>query len=184
MSENVKQDTFTVSQPGTMKHPILETAIPEVTLRELTERDARVYFELVQRNKRHLTQFGDYKELVSLTLRGIEVDFANRPDDKVRMGIWRKAELMGRIDLSSVAPGAFVLGYWIGSDYLGKGYVTAGCSALLDYSQKALGATEYWAGVTHGNTKSAAVLERLGFSAIERLEYHTRFHMPVCSNDA
>ena len=183
MSESVKQDMFTVSQSGAMKHPILETAIPEVTLRELTERDAHVYFELVQRNREHLTQFGDYKELVSLTLWDIEVDFANRPDDKVRMGIWRKAELMGRIDLSSVALGAFVLGYWIGSEYLGKGYVTAGCSALLDYGQKALGATEYWAGVPHGNTKSAAVLERVGFSAVERLEYHTCFYMPAYQSD-
>mgnify|MGYP002408322204 FL=1 len=165
---------------GTLQHPVLGTAVCQIELRELTGRDAQAYSELVQRNRRHLTQFGDYQELAASTLDEIEEYFANPPDDNVRMGIWQADELMGRIDLNPVEPGAFVLGYWIGSEYIGKGYVTAGCRALLDYGREALGATDYWAGVTHGNQRSVAVLERLGFCATERLEKHTRFHLKVC----
>ncbi|NLJ25623.1 MAG: GNAT family N-acetyltransferase [Firmicutes bacterium] len=156
---------------------ILQTAIKEVWLGELTSQDTRAFYELVQRNREHLTQFGDYQELVASTLQDIEDYFAAPPVSNTRMGIWRGAdELMGRVDLAPVGPGAFVLGYWIGSEYVGYGYVTAACLALMDYGQEELGATDFWAGVTHGNDKSAAVLKRLGFRTVERLAKHTRFH--------
>jgi len=157
---------------------IWPTAISGVELRELTGGDALAFYELVHRNRRHLTQYGDYRDLAASTLQDVESYFADPPDNNIRMGIWRRAdELMGRVDLSPVAPGAFVLGYWIGSEYTGCGYVTGACRTLMDYATRELGAIDFWAGVTHGNRKSAAVLERLGFCFVERLEKHTRFHL-------
>ncbi|GAA3503193.1 hypothetical protein GCM10019016_103030 [Streptomyces prasinosporus] len=41
-----------------------------------------------------------------------------------------------------------------------------------------VGATEVFAGVTHGNDKSGAVLTRLGFKVAETLETYTRYHRP------
>jgi RimJ/RimL family protein N-acetyltransferase len=158
----------------------LQTSIPGIELRALRRDDAAAYHELVQRNREHLTQYGDYHELVSSTLEDIADELALRPERKVRTGIWRRNELMGRADLGLVdAPGAMVLGYWIGAEYTGNGYATAACRTLLDYGWTYLHATDFWAGVTHGNEKSIAVLERLGFAAVARLERHTRFHLGV-----
>ncbi|NLK08241.1 MAG: GNAT family N-acetyltransferase, partial [Firmicutes bacterium] len=64
----------------------------------------------------------------------------------------------------------------LGCKYTGSGYVTAACRSLMSYGKNKLGAVDFWAGVTHGNDKSTAVLERLGFKVVERLEKHTRFH--------
>ena len=82
----------------------------DVWLRELTRRDVLAFYELVQTNREHLTQFGDYRELIASTLQDIESYFSDPPDQNTRMGIWRGAdELMGRVDLSPVEPGMFVL---------------------------------------------------------------------------
>ena len=95
------------------------------------------------------------------------------------MRIWAPGELVGRVDLNPVAPGSFVLCYWLGYGHPGSGYATVACRALLEYGRTALRATDFWAGVTHGNRKSVSVLERLGFSAVEELEHYTRFHLRV-----
>ena len=58
---------------------ILQTAIKEVWLGELTSQDTRAFYELVQRNREHLTQFGDYQELVASALQDIEDYFAAPP---------------------------------------------------------------------------------------------------------
>ncbi len=73
------------------------------------------------------------------------------------------------MDLNPVARKTFVLGYWIGSKYTGHGYVTAACQALMDYAQRALDATEFWAGIKPARRKSAGVAERLGFSVLVQL---------------
>lgn len=156
---------------------VIKTSIPEVELQELTVRNALEFFQLVTQNRDHLTQFGDYQDLAQSTLEEIEAYFSNPADVNIRMGIWRGSELMGRVDLHPVEPRAYVLGYWIGSEYSGNGYVTASCRAMIDYGREQLGATDFWAGVTHGNERSIAVLERLGFRRVERLEGHTRFHL-------
>jgi ribosomal-protein-serine acetyltransferase len=153
----------------------LPTSIPGVELRELTSRAAVAIFDLVARNRAHLTRFGDYEDLTASTLEDLEVDLSDSPDGSLRMGIWRGNEMMGRVDLNRVAPRTFVLGYWIGAEYTGNGYVTEACRALMDHSRRALDATEFWAGVRHVNHASAGVVRRLGFSVFEELATRTRY---------
>ena len=86
-------------------------------------------------------------------------------------------DLVGRADLNAVRSGHFVVGYWLGEGQTGRGFATAAVRALIDFGRAVLGATEFWAGVTHGNEASIRVLERLGFEFVERLERHTRFHL-------
>ena len=160
-----------------MTVPGLPTTIPGVELRELTSRDARAFFDLICRNREHLTRFGDYEDLTASTLEDIEAYFADPLDDNVRMGVWRADELMGRVDLAPVDPHTYVLGYCIGSEYTGGGYATVACRALIDYARLALGATEFWAGVRHPNLKSAALVSRLGFAVYEELPTRTRYRL-------
>lgn len=52
-------------------------------------------------------------------------------------------------------------------------------AALLDHARDGLGATDVFAGVTHGNTPSVALLRRLGFDVAADLDGYTRFHLSL-----
>jgi RimJ/RimL family protein N-acetyltransferase len=102
------------------------------------------------------------------------------PDDRpTQFGIWLDGQLIGRADLNPRTPGNFVLGYWLGSQFTGKGYATAACQALIAYGKAELDATNIWAGVTKGNAKSEALLARLGFHAVADQGTYTRFKLPL-----
>ncbi len=163
--------------PSTPVELVLPTSMDSVRLSLLTLRDAPTFFRLVEANRDHLRQFGNYTDLAGSTLEGIEGYFVDPPDNSLRMGIWVSDELAGRVDLNPVAPGTFVLGYWLGLSYTGRGYATASCRAILEYGRNALGAHEFWAGITHGNRKSVGVIGRLGFTAVEALPDRTRFRL-------
>jgi ribosomal-protein-serine acetyltransferase len=45
-----------------------------------------------------------------------------------------------------------------------------------------VGATDVYAGVTHGNGKSGAVLTRLGFKVAEVFETYTRYHRALVAS--
>jgi len=167
-------------QPAQGERPLvpdLPTGIPGVELRQLSSRDAPALFNLVARSRAHLTQFGDYAELATATLAELQAGFSEPPGPNLRMGIWRGQELMGEVDLNPVAPRTYVLGYWIGAEYTGHGYMTAACQALMDYARRELHPVEFWAGVRQANRKSVALVERLGFSLFEELPTHNRYRL-------
>ena len=162
-----------------MAERVLTTAIERLELRTLAAQHAAVYFDLVQRSRELLMQFGNYEVLLGSSRVEIEAAFAIPAAPHVRMGLWCGDDLAGRVDLTHAKPGTFVLGYWLGAEYQKRGFATAACRELIAHGRAAHGATDYWSGVTHGNERSIAVLERLGFARVERLENHTRFHLPA-----
>ncbi|WP_159392934.1 hypothetical protein [Streptomyces cyaneogriseus] len=48
---------------------------------------------------------------------------------------------------------------------------------MIDHAVRVLGATDIFAGVTHGNDKSAALLRRLGFEPVADFARCTRFRL-------
>lgn len=78
-------DVEPVRQPE-RPHPILPTELSGVELRELTERDVEDLHSLVARNRAHLTEFGDYEDLVVCSLGDLRRYFADPPDENLRMG--------------------------------------------------------------------------------------------------
>jgi RimJ/RimL family protein N-acetyltransferase len=154
----------------------LPTSIAGLELRELTVDDADRYYELLQANRPHLTQFGDYDEEVNQTLDEVHEYFVCPTDENYRYGIWASEELVGRVDLSPVDPPQFLIGFWLARNATGLGYATAACRAIIQYGRDELEASDIYGGVTHGNHKCAAVLKRLGFAEVAAFEDHTRFH--------
>jgi ribosomal-protein-serine acetyltransferase len=55
------------------------------------------------------------------------------------------------------------IGYWIGTDFSGKGIITKACQALINHCFQNLGLNRIEIKCATGNEKSAAVAERLGF---------------------
>lgn len=160
-----------ISSPRTT----IATDIPTLRLVALSPDDADAYYELVDRNRTHLTQYGDWTELAEATRESVVSSLTNPEDRATQFCIWLDERLIGRTDLNRRTPGKFVLGYWIGSEFTGKGYATAACRALIDYGKAELGATNIYAGVTKGNVKSEAVLGRLGFQFVEDRGTYTLF---------
>ncbi|MFF9571466.1 GNAT family N-acetyltransferase [Streptomyces sp. NPDC014685] len=159
--------------------PELETGIVGLTLRVLTAEQADEYYALIGRNHEHLTQHGDYQELVASDYETVHAELLNDPNPSLRCGIFLHGALIGRVDLVAVNPPWYGFGYWLDREATGHGYATAACRVLIEYGATALGATDMFAGVTHGNDKSGAVLTRLGFKATEVFETYTRYHRPL-----
>jgi RimJ/RimL family protein N-acetyltransferase len=149
----------------------IPTEQPGITLRPLTDADA--YHALLLDNRAHFTQHGDYQEETAKTLDTVRADLAN--PDNLRLGIHHGDKLVGRIDLIPADPPRYSIGYCLAAASTGHGYATAAGKAVLDLAVR-LGATDVYAGVTHGNTKSAAVLERIGFTAVVEFDTYTRYH--------
>jgi ribosomal-protein-serine acetyltransferase len=147
----------------------------DLALRPLSVDDADAYFAMVSRNIEHLTQHGDYEEMRSATLQSVRAEL-EAPADQHRYGIWYRGTLIGRVDLVPRGKGNFVLGYWLDGERTGHGFAAAACAALIAYGRDSLGATDFWAGVTKGNSASEKLLTRLGFDRVADLGSYDRFH--------
>ena len=143
-------------------------------LRELTVIDADQYYALVARNRCHLTQFGNYQEEGAATLEWVKASLA-RSTSGLRFGIWQAGALVGCAELSPKLPGHYGLGYWLGSEHVGRGVMTTTITRLLKHARDVHDAVAFFAGVTHGNAKSVALLMRLGFEVAIRRADHTVF---------
>jgi RimJ/RimL family protein N-acetyltransferase len=151
--------------------------VPGLVLRALTPEDADAYYVLLDRNRRHLSRRGDYEEESDATRAWVGRHLDQDPGPGLRYGIRLDGELIGRIDLIAVDPPRYGIGYWLGQDHTGAGRATAACVAVIDHAVRVLGATDIFAGVTHGNDKSAALLRRLGFEPVADFARYTRFRL-------
>ena len=66
------------------------------------------------------------------------------------------------------------LGYWLGRDFWGRGYIPEASEALINFGRDELMLKRFWIGYFDGNEKSKRVAEKLGFSYS-----HTVKEMPV-----
>ncbi|MBI5803158.1 GNAT family N-acetyltransferase [Candidatus Pacearchaeota archaeon] len=126
--------------------------------------DSKAVFELIDRNRTHLSQDGD---ITAAKYQTIE-DFMNsiiKPKDKfrLRMGIWNEETLVGSINITPKGDKRAEVGYWLGKEYTGKGYMTTSLSALTDYALSD-GFDEVFAEVITENESSIRVLVRAGYS--------------------
>ena len=158
---------------------VLQTAVPGLVLRELTATDAAELCQLVADNIGHLTAHGDYADLVAATPEAMQQALSEGSNRHLRFGLVVNDQLVGRLDLVPVEPPRYGIGYWLAEDATGRGYATAAILAACAYARDDLGASDVFAGVTHGNHKSAAALERAGFRKVETFDRYARFHLSL-----
>ena len=159
----------------------LDTEIEGLVLRPLGVEDLDRYADLISSNRDHLTRHGDYRELVAMPRQELEDEL--RSPAEGRFGVWSGDDLVGRVDLIRKDGANAVLGYWLDDQHLRIGYATAACRELLRYGEVNLSIIDVWAGVTHGNDRSAAVLRRLGFEEVADMGTYTRFHRALVMGD-
>ncbi|CAL9558028.1 GNAT family N-acetyltransferase [Streptomyces sp. enrichment culture] len=157
--------------------PDLPTRTPGLVLSELTLRDAEAYHRLLDMNRAHLSRLGDYQEESRATPAWVRRHLAEDPGPDLRYGIRLHGELIGRVDLVATDPPRYGTGYWLCRSRVGAGHATAACEALYGHAARVLGATDVFAGVTHGNDRSTALLTRLGFEPVAVFGQYTRFRL-------
>lgn len=135
-------------------------------LRELEIKDAAAYFESVDANREHLSQFDDRTALKYPTLSSVE-DSIENPDnpEKLRFGIWDNSNFVGTINITPDVDSAEI-GYWIDKRFIGNGYATIATRALSVYISDKF--STVFAEVKNGNEASCKVLERSGYLRVNQ----------------
>lgn len=146
----------------------LATSDQGVLLLEFIPADTRPLFELIDRNRDHLSQWSDetaakYPDFESV-LRSI-----TRPSnpDRIRLGIWSDGFLAGTINITPTdAWGWYAkeIGYWVGAEFCGKGLATLATKRVILFGHRN-GFTDRMIASTHiDNIASQKVLLKAGMT--------------------
>ena len=141
----------------------------DTSLQLLEEQHADELFALIDKNRAYLREWLpwlDQNTTVDHTrgfIRSGLQQFAAR--NGFHCGIYSSGALVGVIGLHYIdwANRKSSVGYWIAEAFQGRGLVTRGSAALLDYLFNELGLNSVEIACATGNTKSCAIPERLGF---------------------
>ena len=133
----------------------------------------------MQANSRHLTAHGDFRDQIQASDKALAEELIADPSRHWRFGIFFRDELIGRVDLLGIEPPKYGLGYWLSENHTGKGYATEAVRAVIGFASSTCGASDIYAGVTHGNAPRIALLSRLGFHPSTRFDTYTRYHLAM-----
>jgi RimJ/RimL family protein N-acetyltransferase len=154
-----------------------------VVLRRLRPEDAEPYTTLLRKNRAHLTRLGDYEDEVETTATEYAHQFSVS-GPALAFGIYEAGAMVGSIALVPVQPPRYGIGYWLAEEACGRGLATLALEALLAYAEGQLSATDVFAGVTHGNDKSVAVLQRAGFELSADFEHYSPYRLGLAGAGA
>lgn len=148
------------------------SADKQVTLKQFVSEDAREMFDLIDRNRDQLSQFGDETSSKYPTYESALVSITHpRNPNRLRFAI-RDAQgvMVGSINLTPTEdnPQRGEIGYWMGKESEGKGYMGRAVEALTDYGFFTLGYQTIFGEVVVGNDKSVNVLSRAGYKETQR----------------
>jgi len=139
-------------------------------LRSLTLDHTEQLFELVYRNRAHISEWMFWvREDYSLADTRQHIAFAlekSAANDGFEAGIWQDDQLAGCIRYNYVdwAHRNTEVGYWLGAAFQGRGLATRAARAMTDYAFKTLGLNRVEIRCMSENVRSRHVPERLGFT--------------------
>lgn len=162
-----------------MQRLCLATASPQLWLRRLLSADAQDLHQLMMRNRAHLTAHGDYLDQTQSSVSDLKAELTWCAERNWRFGIYYQHELIGRVDLLGIEPPRYGVGYWLSEAHTGNGFAKQAVGAVIDFAAATCGASDLFAGVSHGNTPSIALLSRLGFQPVARFDTYIRYHLAI-----
>lgn len=133
-------------------------------------RHALPLFALVDRNRDHLHPWMAWVEgtrtvedIQGFIKRSLQ-QFAN--NNGFQLGIWADGELAGAIGYHywDWTHRNTEIGYWLGTEWQGRGLMTRACRALVDFAFDELDLNRVEIQASTDNTHSRALPERLGFT--------------------
>jgi RimJ/RimL family protein N-acetyltransferase len=137
-----------------------------VWLKRLADEDAAAFFDLIEFDRDHLSQFGmpiaaDYtdkrKVLFSIGMQQYRPDLS-------RFGIWDGDVLVGSNMASLRAGNRAELSTWIGKEHIGHAYASRARDLLVDYAFHTLNVGGVYSRIVVGNEPSRRSVEKSGFT--------------------
>ena len=141
----------------------IATSLPELTLVQLRPEDGRPLFELIDRNRPHLSQHEDDTSARYPDHESVLRSITDPEKNKLRFGVWSGTTLVGVAYLKLSGDTVAELGYWIGSEFTRRGYATAAGTSLRLWAETERGYINLVAFSHRNNTTSHRVLARCGF---------------------
>jgi len=141
----------------------------DIDLRLPEEKDADELLAVINQNRErlqewlHWTHSTQTREDVLSFVHMARRDF-QRPDG-LHLLILHQGRIIGAcgfVTLNELANYGEI-GYWIDSEFVGKGIVTDCCRALIDHGFQEMGLNRVQIRAATGNVRSAAIAKRLGF---------------------
>ena len=151
----------------------------EIVLRQFTPQDSEEIFALIDRNRDHLSQFGEDTASKYPTLETIQESIEHPKNPKrLRFAIRNKqGQFVGSINITpdEKNPESAEVGYYLGSEFQKRGYAGRAVESLTVYGFNVLGYKTIYGDVSHENTASINVLLRAGFKEAGRHGEKIRF---------
>ena len=138
---------------------------PGFVLRPLSLLDSIALFELIERSREHLSQWGDTTSAKYPDLESVSRSIIDPPNPaKWRFGIWNGKKFLGSINLTPTRPGEAEIGYWIGERHTSNGYATEAVVILARWAFQTMGLKRLTAQVHIDNLGSQKALGRARFN--------------------
>lgn len=142
---------------------VIEIVGSRLRLRTFVVEDSRQIFDLIDRNRSHLSQFGDGTAREYESVAKVESSIVFSKPNRSMYGIWNEnSKLVGsiNIELDPHEPKKGELEYYLGKEFTGHGYATKAVNLLTSYAFLDMGLSNVVAFVLAENTLSQKVLER------------------------
>ncbi|WAS90943.1 GNAT family N-acetyltransferase [Nannocystis punicea] len=150
----------------------LVSAAGEVELVRMQEADAEAQFRVVEANRAHLREWLGWLDVTIQVenMREFIADARSRTRDEgsIVWAIRHGGENVGVISFHAIewAESLASIGYWLARSATGRGLATAALRTVVEFAFGALGLKTLRARVAPGNTRSAALVRRLGFRVV------------------
>jgi ribosomal-protein-serine acetyltransferase len=143
---------------------------PGIELRLLEERHAPAVYARINRDREYLREwlpFIDATLTEDDTLSFIRASLEQfSSNEGFAAGIWSASEFIGVIGTRRIdwLNRKVEVGYWMGREFQGRGIMTGACRLVVDHLLNELELNRVEIECATGNTRSAAIPKRLGFS--------------------
>ena len=125
--------------------------------------DAAELFDSLKANQQDMEGAGLFSPRLLLEVE--EMLARPLPEGRQYLGVWKREELVGAVELIPRRPGVGELVYWIDRGHRGQGYAASAVEATSAYAASA-GYSSLIAWVDNNNLASQRTLEKAGFSAV------------------
>lgn len=152
-------------KPQPLGRIVLRSEDDTIILKQLVLDDAERYFQLVDSDREHLSQFGDETASKYPTIESVQQSIIHPSNpNKYRFGIWNGEVMVGSDNLTTVENNRAELGSWIAKSQTGHRYADRARKLLVDFAFNQLHLDEVFSVITIGNEASRKSVERSGFT--------------------
>lgn len=137
-------------------------------MKQFKPEDAQTIFDLIEYNRAHLNAHGEGTADKYPTVESVR-ESIEKPKDptRLRFGIYDQGAMVGSINLTPKDKGVAEIGYWVGGQFVGRGYAARAIKELALYAFDVLGLEKLIANARADNLASVKTLEKSGFRLAE-----------------